>query len=302
MALGQLRAITQLNDLLREGARKLRQSTGASLVALYRVDGAALSLESVSTEADIVDLPHSPQCPQPGSLAAEAIRREEPLSGPIERSGCHPAARDGASTCVCLPVHSTTGVVALLYMTRTSECGPDELDVIALAAQGLAYAIERVVLLGRLEAQRRHFRRLMITGDAIMSELSEAPLALPDRRDVTGDEADLWMAAPVRPTSIGAPPLAGLNLTAREHEIMSLLAHGTRNREIAARLVISECTVKSHVHRIFRKLNVSNRAEAVNLYATAAAGGMADSGLPAGSNVRIMNPPGDAARSSAAHP
>jgi NarL family two-component system response regulator YdfI len=52
-------------------------------------------------------------------------------------------------------------------------------------------------------------------------------------------------------------------LTAREIEILGLLAEGLGNKVIAGRLGISEHTVKSHLTSIFAKLDVSTRAEAV---------------------------------------
>jgi DNA-binding NarL/FixJ family response regulator len=52
-------------------------------------------------------------------------------------------------------------------------------------------------------------------------------------------------------------------LTGRELEILGLLAEGLGNKAIAARLGISEHTVKSHLTSIFAKLDVSTRAEAV---------------------------------------
>jgi two-component system nitrate/nitrite response regulator NarL len=53
------------------------------------------------------------------------------------------------------------------------------------------------------------------------------------------------------------------NLTAREKEVCQMIAHGARDREIAAQLVVSESTVKKHVQNILRKLHARNRAEAV---------------------------------------
>jgi DNA-binding NarL/FixJ family response regulator len=57
--------------------------------------------------------------------------------------------------------------------------------------------------------------------------------------------------------------LAGL--TAREEEILKLLATGDSNREIGRRLSISEQTVKNHVASIFRKLQVNDRTKAALL-------------------------------------
>jgi DNA-binding CsgD family transcriptional regulator len=59
---------------------------------------------------------------------------------------------------------------------------------------------------------------------------------------------------------VGAPRPAGL--TAREVEVLRLLAAGRTNREIAVELVISEHTVGRHVQNIFTKLGVSSRAAA----------------------------------------
>jgi DNA-binding CsgD family transcriptional regulator len=52
-------------------------------------------------------------------------------------------------------------------------------------------------------------------------------------------------------------------LTAREREVLALLADGLGNKQIAARLGISANTVKTHVELLFEKLDVSSRAEAV---------------------------------------
>ncbi|MGB4848687.1 MAG: response regulator transcription factor [Saprospiraceae bacterium] len=61
------------------------------------------------------------------------------------------------------------------------------------------------------------------------------------------------------------PVVVSLLLTDREQEILNLLAKGLLYKEIGELLNITTETVKQHIHRIYEKLQVSNRTEAVNL-------------------------------------
>jgi ATP/maltotriose-dependent transcriptional regulator MalT len=72
-------------------------------------------------------------------------------------------------------------------------------------------------------------------------------------------------------------PSSGLNgdgartshgLSAREAEVMSLIADGRTNGQIAEHLFLAEKTVKNHVRRIYAKLGVGRRTDAITLWKT----------------------------------
>ena len=70
---------------------------------------------------------------------------------------------------------------------------------------------------------------------------------------------------PLKGASGGGAAGAGTEetlLTRREQEILQLVASGLSNKEIAARLTITEGTVKNHVHNALEKLHLSNRTQA----------------------------------------
>ena len=82
--------------------------------------------------------------------------------------------------------------------------------------------------------------------------------------------ADALTRARILPVANGAGirpangPMA--TLTPREAEVLELIAHGRTNAEIASTLVVSLSTAKTHVHRIFTKLDARNRAEATRTF------------------------------------
>lgn len=68
-----------------------------------------------------------------------------------------------------------------------------------------------------------------------------------------------WGRAAERPVPLGA----AVTLSARERDVLSLLSQGRTNREIARELGLSVETVKTHCERLYRRLGVSDRTDAV---------------------------------------
>jgi DNA-binding NarL/FixJ family response regulator len=67
------------------------------------------------------------------------------------------------------------------------------------------------------------------------------------------------------PAPIVGPPAVLASLTEREREVFMLIARGLSNEEIAANLVVSEATVKTHINRILAKLGLRTRVQLVVL-------------------------------------
>jgi two-component system response regulator DevR len=98
----------------------------------------------------------------------------------------------------------------------------------------------------------------------VVKEVDTSELVRAIRAVSRGESAFDSRSAAAMVRGINAAPAAETKqLTAREKEVLRLLAHGMSNRDIGRSLFISETTAKFHVSNIMRKLKVSRRAEAV---------------------------------------
>jgi DNA-binding CsgD family transcriptional regulator len=140
----------------------------------------------------------------------------------------------------------------------------DSLDgeVVGRYAEQLSGVFERAVLRHTLDLHR--------------AELSAAVHWMSTRLGRLEDAAGL-----MSPRSAGGDSRLVESLTARELDVLRLLARGNTNRAIATALVVREGTVKYHVKNILRKLGATNRADAVARFVRA--GGSTDG---AGSGAR----------------
>jgi DNA-binding CsgD family transcriptional regulator len=121
----------------------------------------------------------------------------------------------------------------------------------------------------RRRGDRRHARRLLEAALALYGEMGMASFAAQTR------------ALLASPTMAGVPPAAPrlpAGLTAREAEVLMLIAAGKSNREIGERLVLSVRTVGRHIANIYVKIDAHNRADAT---AYALRHGLAPSMAPA---------------------
>ena len=102
-----------------------------------------------------------------------------------------------------------------------------------------------------------------LTKDASAEEIEQAITALAAGRTHLDSAIQQRLVAAV----VDSPPTEGVpppdELTPREVEVLKLIATGLSNAEIAAALVVSNATVKTHVNHIFAKTGVRDRAQAV---------------------------------------
>lgn len=79
----------------------------------------------------------------------------------------------------------------------------------------------------------------------------------------------LWLSRALTPTvsspgfELNEPALKSLGITKREHAVLEQLADGKSNKEIAQTLHVSPNTIKTHISRLYEKLEVSQRVQAV---------------------------------------
>ena len=129
-------------------------------------------------------------------------------------------------------------------------------------AQGFSLAYERLVLADRVQAQRERLHAALGSAEALIATpgpgLDLAWIPGEDGR-LRAEEQDIGERA-----ASDRPP--DEELTDREGEVLRLLAVGATNAQIADQLVVAECTVKTHVRHILRKLRAVNRAQAISRY------------------------------------
>jgi DNA-binding NarL/FixJ family response regulator len=124
-------------------------------------------------------------------------------------------------------------------------------------------AFTRLAMPLHLGESRLALARALVTAAPDVAR-DEARAALAAFRQLGASRAMDAAGAVLRELGVmaGAGPRSHWALTAREQEVLELVAHGMSNAQIAQTLVISEKTAGHHVSHILSKLGVRNRAEA----------------------------------------
>lgn len=185
------------------------------------------------------------------------------------------AAADGEEAVALAARHRPDVVLMDLRMprldgveaTRRIREAQPETEIVVLTTHA-----DEASILDALNAGARGY----LTKDAGIAEISRAVHAAADHQGLLDPvvQSRLLEAASsaVRP----APRPATLpdDLTPREAEVLSLVARGLSNAEIAAALVVSDATVKTHINHVFAKTGARDRAQAVHYaYTHGLAGG-----------------------------
>jgi LuxR family maltose regulon positive regulatory protein len=141
------------------------------------------------------------------------------------------------------------------------------LEALALEAQGEQDQAVQVLSDALSLAAPGGFIRLFVDEGRPMAHLLSQAAALGRMPDYTGKLLTVWKAEEHKreATSYLPPPAQPLlePLSRREREVLQLIAQGLSNQEISERLVLALETVKGHNKKIFSKLHVQRRTEAV---------------------------------------
>jgi DNA-binding NarL/FixJ family response regulator len=138
--------------------------------------------------------------------------------------------------------------------TRRLRDARPETKVIALTT----YADDASVL-AAIRAGARGF----LTKDAGAEEIQDAIGAVARGEAALDPAVQRHVVAALSADDAPEAPALPDGLTAREAEVLALIAEGLSNAEIAERLVVSPATVKSHINHLFAKANLRDRAQAV---------------------------------------
>jgi len=173
---------------------------------------------------------------------ADALRQVRAVHPDVVLMDIRMPGLDGISACEQITSDLALAAVKVLVLTTFE----DDTNVVAAMRAGASGFLGK----GAAPQELLDAVRTVAAGEALLSPRAtraviEQMLAQPPEATATGDSE------------------AFANLTEREREVVGLVAQGLSNEEIAARLVLSPLTVKTHVNRAMTKIHARDRAQLV---------------------------------------
>jgi len=272
-SIGRLRRATTIRDLLDAAPRELGRSCGFDRAVVSGVHGSSWRAEAVwidpaadpDTSASTRRYLTERWLPlRPGTLEVRLVQRRTAalVEADAPDVDAELVAATGTRRYVAAPVIAADRVVGFLQADRLDESPPlrpVDRDNLWTFAEEFGLVFERLALLERLDRRRGRVREVFAAADDALRALREDEVALVS----TADEAD---ASDPAGGDGGSEEVRMDLLSAREHEVLRILATGASNAGIAERLGIGEGTVRSHLARISRKLRASGRAALIARY------------------------------------
>ncbi|WP_063001640.1 LuxR C-terminal-related transcriptional regulator [Nocardia mikamii] len=184
------------------------------------------------------------------------------VSDPVSDKRTYKQIVDAAQTraYVAAPITVRGRTIGMLHADRPKDphsLTDDGIELLAAFAECLSTVFESACLADHMAKQ---FKRAADTYAEVLAMFDDS------------DDAAAWAspsppAAAHRPTRrLHSAPTGAASLTFREREVLTHLATGATNMQIARNLTVSEATVKSHLKQISKKLGTSSRAAAVAAY------------------------------------
>lgn len=272
MAMARLRGSESTNELIRAAPRELCDSCGFTRAMISRVhgsmwvphvlevqDGVDPDVEAFRAFVDAAEIPLEHML-----LETDLVRRRIPalVTDPVS----HPRTLDElvrvsrSTSFVAAPIMPTGRVIGFLHADRFGTRDPvtaRDRDLLWAFAEHFGLLFERAVIVERLLERRSRLTDALALAATSVDHLYSHELELVRRGTLVTSAPGGQRSAPGRLDAL---------LTAREREVLELLSTGSTNAAVGRQLVISEGTVKSHLKRIYRKLHVNSRTEAVAKY------------------------------------
>jgi DNA-binding CsgD family transcriptional regulator len=258
---GVQRAMTRLSSLdsvarlVSAAPREACRAVGFERAMLSHIRGDRISFASVSFEADPI-------------MAADFARLARAVRPRLDRCAPEHEAVVRQMPVLVRDAQSATGLFRpLTHVART-----DAYAVAPIVRDGHTVALLHADAYGTGRVLDELDRELLWTFATGIGWAMDDITSRSQRRGHGVVDGEERAAGEIR---LGGPELEGelvgaggrlSTITAREQEVLHLMAEGASNASIGEALVISQATVKSHVRHILRKLGAANRTEAVSLF------------------------------------